>query len=255
MSISREIERTIADAGLDVLRKFVSFEEMQSIFDDLEGVTQSQGAAHTLLKEMEARKVKPAFTTDGFHIASLDSPNIECPPRPFLFEPAFGGRPSKSVGNAFYPLVDKANLRQYFAHLIRWFPHPIRPGVMLPLRLDSYYLTVDHPVSRIYVDVPVILMKDKSRLNYIRVSLTVFETILDSQVGEHGRVIELTRTQERGERLTVARDVGEPYNAARMWQTFGPQHHRKFEALSCSVETKPEFRKSALIVADHLIKL
>lgn len=254
MKNSQHVEQIILDAGLMTHGRFVSFEYMQMVFNKSQSFLGAE-APQVILRHMaQELGLKPAFTTDGFSIVPLKGPDIECPPSDFTFEGSNWPKPSKAVGEVFYPLIKKGDLSHYFAHSVRWFKHPLRPGTMLPVRLETFFLGIDHPVSRIYIDVPVVF-KGRNYLSYMRVSLTVFEIILGSQVGQYGKWCQLSK-EGSVEVETRAVDKGVPTveEHTSMWDLFSV-HEEMFDRNKKYVESNTPGKFAARVVADHLVKL
>lgn len=242
------LEQLIMGAGLHKEGRFVPYFYMEYLFEDVDEDLEKGG--HRLLNFMRQElKLKPAFVTNGYSIVSLDSPDVLCASRMFSLENREWPKPRKAVGAPFYPLINVAHLNKYFAHSIRWFDHPLRPGTMLPLRLNSYILGQEHPTTRMYVDVPVVFQNSGS-LNYIRVSLTVFEIILESQTGIFGRWCQLMKNA--GSTTFIDRGAPSKEEHDAMWQHFST-HEEMFEHNKHLAGDDSVGRDAARIVADYLI--
>jgi len=137
---------------------------------------------------------------------------------------------------------------------LRWFAHPIRPDVMLPLRMSSYFLGQEHSTSRIYVDMPVVFKTDLHRINFIRISLNVFEEILFAQSDSINRYIRLVRSREGSSIRTHAEATTIPSNEQRMWELHDVDYMEYLNKNKTSIANRPEFAPSALLIADHLIQ-
>lgn len=255
MKISYESVRSTLDAlSLTTEGSTVSFQDLDSAANNLADKTRDQNALSFLLDHLAVLGLKPAFMTDGFKIVRVEAPNIDSPPEPFSFSNSpFVDRPAKSSGSTFLPLVRKSDLSKLYAHQVRWFKHPVRPNVMLPLRMSSYFLTVNHPNSRIYVDLPVVF-QGTNNMRIIRISLHVFENVLYSQKSKHGNFVSLDRSRGPGGVNTVVSGHGEPSDPDLIWSAWDSEYIPYFEKARAFIENQPQFWRTALTVADHLIK-
>lgn len=254
MGTSNILEQASSFSQLRQPGNFTSFEEMHEIFSRMTSVFSHNGPQQ-LLNNLAECGVKPAFSSEGYSTVTLDRPNIESPPRPFTFaNSGFVDRPTKSTGANFFPLVRRDSLPLYFAHQIRWFRHPIRSNVMIPLRMRSHFLTVLHPTSRIYVDMPVIFETDLNTVKYIRVSLNVFEEIVFAQPDNARKFVRINRVRNGGAVQTRAELTTAPDDADALWalhdRDYMTYYNRNKEFVT---EDRPEYWSSAIQIADHLI--
>jgi hypothetical protein len=254
MGTSNVFEQASSFSELRQLGNFTTFVEMHEIFNRLTDVFSSNGPQQ-LLSNMAECGVKPAFSSDGYSTVALDRPNIESPPRPFTFaNSGFVDRPSKSTDVNFFPLVRRDSLPLYFAHEIRWFKHPIRSNVMIPLRMRSHFLGVLHPTSRIYVDMPVVFEANLNSVNFIRVSLNVFEEIIFAQPDNARNFVKLVRTRNGSAVRTRAQLSSVPTDVDRLWELHDSDYMNYYTRnKEFVIEDKPEYWSSAMAVADHLI--
>jgi len=242
------LENLIQGASLSKEGHSIPYFYMEYVFEDA-GETIEEGGKLILDFMYNELRLKPAFSTHGYSVASLDSPDVICAPSMFSLENREWPRPVKAVGAPFYPLIDKTHLDKYFAHSLRWFDHPLRPGTKLPLRLNSYLLGQDHPTSRMYVDIPVMFHNDPA-MRYIRVSLIVFEIILESQTGVFGRWCQLTKSGGQSSFLDRGAPTKDEYE--NMWGHFG-QHEDMLRLNIHLANDDSVGRDAAKIVADYMI--
>lgn len=249
------VGKTIDANDLKTIGSVISFEDFDRAVNDLVRETGDTNAPSMVLDHLAVLGVKPAFTANGYKIVPLKGPNIESPPEPFSFDRSpFEDRPARSTGSPFLPLIKKDELSKLYAHQIRWFKHPIRPNVMLPLRMSTYFLTVEHPNSRIYVDLPVVFKHNAKEMRIIRISLNVFENIMFSQKSEHGNFVSLDRKRGSGGVQTLVVDYGEPTHPDAVWLVWNTDYIPYFNKARDFVYRQPAYRATALAVADHLIK-
>lgn len=198
--------------------------------------------------------LKLSMTSTGYRVSRTDEPSLRSPPQQFSFSGTpFVERPKPTTGEAFLPLLRRDLLKRYFVHQIRWFPHPTRPRVMMPLRFYSHRLTEDHPSSRMYVDVPVVFQSDIVNIQTVRISLTVFESILFSMSDDTGAFITLRRKKNKSgiqtEIIKHEATLTEEYIDYLWNEKYLPNHNKARPFL---IEQTDAY-KTALAVADHLI--
>jgi len=250
-----KLRQIVSDNNFDVPGTQFAFDTMQEKFEHMVNLTGSEEAPNKLLEYMAIAGTKPAFSTQGYVVVDIKAPSVISPPRPFDFTGSgFVERPARSVGVDFFPLIRRECLSNYFAHQLRWFAHPIRPNVMLPLRMSSYYLGQAHTTSRIYIDMPVVFKTDLDSVNYIRISLNVFEEILFAQSDSINRFIRLVRTRNGSSVRTHAEATTIPSNEQRMWELHDRDYMEYHSKNKKSIDNQPKFAPSALLVADHLIQ-
>lgn len=207
-----------------------------------------------LLDSLLNEGLKLAITSTGYRVSHKDEPSLRSPPHQFSFSGTpFVERPKPTTGEAFLPILRRDLLKRYFVHQIRWFPHPTRPRVMLPLRFHSHRLTEDHPSSRMYVDVPVVFQSDIVNIQTVRISLTVFESILFSMQDDVGTFITLRRKKNKSgiqtEIIKHESTLTEEYIDYLWNEKYLPNHNKARPFLS----EQTDAYKTALAVADHLI--
>lgn len=246
------MKQLILDSRLNEQR-YVSFTEMTSICQAADNIERG-GTRHLLRVLYTEFELKPSFTTHGYTISPLSAPNMECAPLEFSFTPDFP-TPVRSTNIQMFPLIKRNRLDEMLVHSIRWFRDPLRPGRMLPLRLSTHYLGVEHPTSRIYVDVPVVLDPLRSRtFAYIRVSLLVFEILLESQAGEYGSIATLQTVQENNRKTTSSTNWSDCDKAQHedLFEEFYGKHLETNERLRKYVKHNDNAH-SASLIADHLV--
>lgn len=239
----------IQDSRLDVAGSQIEYAELQTTFDAANFI-HPHGATSVLRILLEEMQLKPCLSLQGFVISDKSASNIECPPRNFSMQDF--PLPMRSTG-WFLPILDKSRLSDYLVHSIRWFKHPLRPGTMLPVRLETFSLGVDHPSSRMYVDLPVLTSNDIRTFRYIRISLNVFEKILLSQYTSTPLMCKLHKTQDAHsactEVFTSTTGVSDSVYGAAM-----ELHLKTVKDLQDKVLFKPEYVHTMRAVCDHLVR-
>lgn len=261
-TLYKEIKSLVASNHMDVEGTALSFTSLDGIlttasaFDRRANSLVLNRGVTLLLEHLACLGLKPAFTDSGYQMVNVDSPNLRTMPKPFMFSDSpFTDRPSKSMGGEMYPLL-RGGDDPLFTHNLRWFKHPVRQGLRVPLRMSSYEMRDTHPQSRSYVDLPVVFKDTPTQLSFIRISLVVFEQIYFACVSGEPAFIKLQRTKKHGQTHTDVMRTSHvlPQTMKTMWDDVYENQYMPFYKKSLAfLSTQPKFADSAVAVADHLI--
>lgn len=231
----------------------ISFRAMHQIKKDMEKLERNSFRA--FLDHIACMGLKPVFDKDNFILLGLDQSNMINLPTEFSFndDTPFSTATFSTTGNEFYPLMNVSE--DIYVHKLRWFHHPKKQGINVPIVFDTLPLSQFHS-NKGYVYLPILSVDDVN-LQFIRVSMIVFSQIRTAWEKSGDHYMKLDRSHDKGKIFTKAittKNCGDfvLHRAQQIYETEYPQFAQEVEQYR---STLPEYRETIMDVADYILHL
>lgn len=261
MNQSPIIDQVISENKLDMFGTEITFEDMHHLMARLVVDTNDDEAPKKMLYQLLKSGLKPAFSSTGYTIVNKESLNIiGVPPKQFMLGDPFISIPKSSTQETFFPLLDVSRPELYYTHQIRWFRHPFRPNIRIPLRFNTFRLSDPHPSSRMYVDLPVIVPSDSDEIHMFRLSALVFDRLAFEVGANSDGYWSLSRSRNRFNPAGAHWDIKKECDASfdlctHNWALFERLYVPYAKTAEVGLSNLPDYKTSALIVADHIVRM